>query len=116
MVKHTRHMSESCDLTTAGIRGHYGEISYAKSWGGFLNAREPTDAYKGSREQVKAYITVLGWNPTSLTDIQIDLVLSFARSRTPVKGRIILIQTNHRPEDVDEVEHQIRVLVRDTVK
>jgi len=110
------HMSAICDLTTAGIRGRYREVSYAKSWCGFLNAGEPTAAYKGWLEQVKAYITVLGWNPTSLTGTQIDLVLIFARSFTPVKGRIKLIKTNHRPEDVDEVEHQIRVLVRDTAK
>jgi len=45
-----------------------------------------------------------------------DSVLSFARSLRPVKGRITLIKTNHRPEDVDEVERQIRVLVRDTAK
>jgi len=45
-----------------------------------------------------------------------DSVLSFARSLTPVKGRIKLIKTNHRPEYVDEVERQIRVLVRDTAK
>jgi len=109
-------MSDICDLTTAGIRGRYGEISYAKSWCGFLNAREPTAAYKGWREQVKAYITMLRWNPTSLTGPQMDSVLSFASSLTPVKGRIKLIKTNHRPEEVDEVECQIRVLVRDTAK
>jgi len=109
-------MSEICDLTPARIRGRYGEISYAKSWCGFLNAREPTAAYKGWREQVKAYITVLRWNPTSLTGTQMDSVLSFASSLTPVKGRIKLIKTNHRPEDVNEVERQIRVLVRDTAK
>ena len=45
-----------------------------------------------------------------------DSVLSVARSLTPVKGRIKLIKTNHRPEDVDEVERQIRVLVRDKGK
>jgi len=115
-VKHTTHMSEICDRTTAGIMGHYGEISYAKSWCGFLNAREPTARYKGWREQVKAYITVLGWNTTSLTGTQMDSVLSYARSLMPVKGRITLIKTNHRPEDVDEVERHIRVLVRDTAK
>jgi len=109
-------MSAVCDLTPAGIRGRYGEISNAKSWCGFLNAREPTAPSKGCREQVKAYITVLGWNPTSLTGTQMDSVLSFARSLTPVKGRIKLIKTNHRPEDFDEVEHQIRALVRDTAK
>ena len=109
-------MSEICDLTTAGIRGRYGEISNAKSWCGLLNAREATAAYKGWREQVKAYITVLRWNHTSLTGTQMDSVLSFACSLTPVKGRIKLIKTNHRPEHVDEVERQIRVLVRDTAK
>jgi len=45
-----------------------------------------------------------------------DSVLSFARSLRPVKGRIKLIKTNHRPEDVDEVERQIRLLVTDTAK
>jgi len=109
-------MSEICDLTTAGIRGRYGEISYSKSWCGFLNAREPTASYTGWREQVNACITVLGWNPTSLTGTQTDSVLGFARFHTPVKGRNKLIKTNHRPEDVDEVERQIRVLVRDTAK
>jgi len=109
-------MSEICDLTTAGIRWGSGEISYAKSWCGFLKAREPTAAYKGWGEQAKPYITVLKWNPTSLTGTQMDSVRSFACTLMPVKGRIKLIKTNHRPEDVDEVEHQIRVLVRDTAK
>jgi len=45
-----------------------------------------------------------------------DSVLIFARSLTPVKGRIKLIKSNSCPEDVDEVERQIRVLVRDTAK
>ena len=79
-------MAEICDLTTAGIRGCYGEISYAKGWCGFLNAHEPTAAYKGWPEQVKAYITVLGWNCTRLTGTQTDSVLSFAGSLTHVKG------------------------------
>ena len=115
-VIHTTHMSEICDLTTAGIRGRYGEISYTKSWCGFVNPGEATAAYQGWDEQVKAYITVLRWNPTSLTGTKMDSVLSFAPSLTPVKGRIKLINTNHRPEDVDEVERQIRLLVRDTAK
>jgi len=45
-----------------------------------------------------------------------DSVLSFGHSLTALKGRIKLIKTNHRPEDVDEVERQIRVLVSDTAK
>jgi len=59
---------------------------------------------------------VLGWNPTSLTGTQMDSVLSFACSVMPVKGQIKLIETNHCPEDVDEVEHQIRVVVKNTAK
>ena len=45
-----------------------------------------------------------------------DWVLSFAHSLTPVKGRINLIKTNRGTEDVDEVDRQISVLVRDTAK
>jgi len=108
------HMAEICNLTTAGIRGRYGEISYTKSWCEFLNAREPTAAYKGLREQVQAYITVLGWNSTSLTGTHMDSVLSFTRSLIGVKCGIKLSKTNHRPEDVDEGEREIRGLVRDT--
>jgi len=68
----TTHMSEICDLRTGGIRGRYGEISYAKGWCRLLNACEPTAAYKGWPEKVKGCITVLGWNPTSLTGTQMD--------------------------------------------
>ena len=81
-----------------------------------MNVLEPTAAYKGWREQVKAYRTVLGWNRTSLTGTQIDSVLSFARSLTPVKGRIQLIKTNPGPEYIDEVQSQIRVLVTDSAR
>jgi len=109
-------MSDICDHTTAGISGHYGEISYAKSWWGFLKTRKPTAAYKGWCEQVKAYITVLRRNSTSLTGTQTDSVVSFARCLTPVKGRIKLIKTNHRPEDFNEVKRQLRVFDRDTAK
>jgi len=49
-------------------------------------------------QQGKAYITVLGWNPTSLTGTKMDLLLSFASSLMHVKGRIELIKTNHRPK------------------
>jgi len=45
-----------------------------------------------------------------------DLGLRFARSLTPGTARMKLIKTNHRPEDVAEVESQIRVLVRDRAK
>ena len=65
---------------------------------------------------MKAYLAVLARNATSLTGTQMDSVLSFALSLTPVKGRIQLMKTNQHPEDVDEVKCQIRVLVRDPAK
>jgi len=52
----------------------------------------------------------------SLTGTQMDLVLRFSLSLMAVKGRIELIKTNQRPEDVNEVEGQITVFVRDTAK
>ena len=109
-------MSEICDLTWASVRGRYGEINYAKSWCGFFDARAPAATYKGWRDRVKAYITVLEWNPTSLTASQLDSVISFARSLSPVKGRIKFMKTNHRPDDADELERQIKLLVRDSAK
>ena len=91
-------MSEIWDLSTAGIRGRYGEICYAKSGSGFLNAREHTAGYRGWREQVKAYIMVLRSDPTSLTGTQMDSVLYFAGSLMPLKGRIKLIKQTTAPK------------------
>jgi len=54
--------------------------------------------------------------PTSLTGTQMDSILSFTCSLTNAKGRIKLIKTDDCPEDIDKVERQIRVLVRDTAK
>jgi len=45
-----------------------------------------------------------------------DLVHGCTSSLTPVKGRFKLIKTNQRPKDVDEVQCQLRVLVRDRAK
>ena len=97
-IQHNTHMSEICDVTTAGIRGHYAEISYPKPACGFLNARKPTAAFKGWREEVKAYIMVLEWNPTILTATQMDSVLSFAGSLMPVKARMKLLKQTSAPK------------------
>ena len=40
-------------------------------------------------------------------------VISFGRYLPPVSNRITLIKIKHRPEDILEVERQIRYLVRD---
>ena len=111
----TTHIQESLVLTASVIRGRYGEISYAKSWCGFphLNRDGTKGPYKTWRDQIKAYITALSWKPGSLTDNQLESVIIFARSLPPVKSQIARIKNKHRPEDVAEVERQIRHLVRD---
>ena len=47
---------------------------------------------------------------------QLDTVISFARSLSLVKGRIKFLKANHYPDDADELEGQIKVLVRDSAK
>ena len=116
ILHNTQCTSEICDLTWASVSGRYGEINYAKSWSGFFDTRTPAATYKRWREKVKAYITVLEWNQISLTRSQFDTVISFARWLLPVKGRIQLIKTHHRPDNADELEPPIKVLVRDSAK
>ena len=112
--RQTTHIPDIWDLTAGGIRGRSGDITYAKSWCGFLNPRESkANTYLTWRDQIKAYITALEWKPGSLADEQLDSVVRFARSLPPVSGRITCIKTKHRPEDLVEVERQIRHLVRD---
>ena len=47
---------------------------------------------------------------------QLDTVISFTRSLTSVTGRIKLIKMNYRPDDIDDLEQQINVLLRDSAK
>ena len=116
-VLHNRQCtSEICDLTWASVRGRYGEINYPKGWCWFFDARAPAATYKGCHEKVKAYITVLEWNPTSPMTSQLDSIISFARSLSLVIGMIKFMKTNHRPDDADELERQIKVVVRDSAK
>jgi len=81
-----------------------------------MKPRESTATYKAWRDQVKAYITALAWNPARLTGEQLDSVKNFARSLPPVKRQVTNIRTKHRREDYEEVIRQIRVLVKDTAK
>ena len=86
-----------------------------KSWCGFphLNRDGTKRIYKTWRDQIKAYNTALSWKPRSLTDNQLESSIIFARSLPPVRGQIAGIKNKHRPEEVAEVERQIRHLVRD---
>jgi len=44
------------------------------------------------------------------------VILDFATSLPPVKSLIELVKKNHRADDVREVCHQLRILVKDTAK
>ena len=102
-------------ITAGGIRGRYGEISYAQSWCGFphLNRDGIKGPYKTWRNHSKVYITAISWKPGSLTDNHLESVIIFAPSLPPVKSQIARIKNKHRPEDVAEIKRQIRQLVRD---
>jgi hypothetical protein len=97
-------------------RGRYGDISYAKSWCGFAHPRRLTKLYKSWREHIKGYITTRGWDPTSLSEAQLDSVTSFAGSLPPVAGRIKEIEARYRPDGVAELVRQMKVLVKERVK
>ena len=81
-----------------------------------MKPRESTATDKAWRDQVKAYITALAWNPARLTGEQLDSVQNFARSLPPIKCQVTNIRTKHRPEDYEKVIRQICVLVKDTAE
>lgn len=94
----------------------YGDIAYAKSWCGFKHPRGPTAAYTTWREQVRAYILARSLDPAHLNDSHVKTIVLFARSLPPIHERAALIKNKHRAEDLDELNHHLRVLVRDTAK
>ena len=97
-------------------RGCYGEIIYAKSWCGFKNPRDKKGAYETWRNQIKADIQAQSVSPGRLTGAQFDLVVVFATTLTPVKSRIKFIKNKHNPDDVKEIDRQLRILVKDTAR
>ena len=71
----------------------YGDIAYAKSLCGFKNPRGTSSVYATWREQINAYIIARLLDPGHLTESQVDSIVSFARSLSPVKERIELIKS-----------------------
>jgi len=51
-----------------------------------------------------------------LTESQVDSIVSFACSLSPVKERIELIKNQHHPDDVGEFIRHLKTLVQDSAK
>ena len=98
------------------FRGRYGEILYAKSWCGFKNPRSKKGAYETWRNQIKAYIQAQSLDPGRLTEAQLESVIVFASALSPVKSHIQLIKKKHNSYDIKEIDHQLRILVKDTAR
>jgi len=68
------------------------------------------------REQIKDYIIACLLDPGRLTESQVDSIVSFSRSLSPVKERIELIKSHHHPDDVGEFIRHLKILVKDSPK
>lgn len=93
-----------------------GDINYAKAWCGFSDFSKTNVQYKAWREQLKSYISTLNWKPAELSHEQWESLFVFAGCLAPIKERRLLIETQHRPDDVDELERLMKILVRDVAK
>jgi len=67
-------------------------------------------------EQIKAYIIARLLHPGHLTESEVESIVSFARSLSPVKEHIELIKSQHHPDDVGEFIHHLKILVKDSAK
>jgi len=85
-------------------------------WCGFKHPRGASSVCATGREQIKAYIIACLLDPGRLTDSQVDSIVSFARSLSPVKERIELIKSQHHPDDVGELIRHLKILVKDSAK
>ena len=75
-----------------------------------------SSAYATWREQIKAYIIARLLDPGRLTESQVDSIISFARSLSPVKERIEVIKSQHHPDDVAEFIRHLKIVVKDSAK
>ena len=63
-----------------------------------------------------AYIQAQSLDPGRLTETQLESVIVFAGALDPVKSRIQFIKKKDHSDDVKEVDHQLRTLVKDTAR
>jgi len=94
----------------------YGDIADAKSWCGLKHPRRASSVYATWREQITPYIIAHLLDLSRLTESQVDSIVSFARSGSPVKKRIKLIKSEHHPDDVGESIRHLKILVKDSAK
>ena len=93
-----------------------GDIASAKSWCGFKHPHGASSIYTTWREQIKVYIVARLLDPGRLTESHVDLIVSFARSLSPVKEHIELIKCQYHPDDVEEFIRHLKILVKDSTK
>jgi len=98
------------------MRTVYGDIAYAKSWCGLKHPRSASSIYAAWREEIKAYMIARLLYPGRLSESQVDSVVSFTRSLSPVQEPIELLKSQHHPEDVGEFIRHLKILVKDSAK
>jgi len=94
----------------------YGAIGYAKLQCGFQDPRGPSSVYATWPEQIKAYIVARPLDHSCLTEWQVDSIILFAQSLSPVKEGIEFIKHHHNTDDVWEPIRHLKILVKDLAK
>ena len=94
----------------------YGAIGYAKLQCGFQDPRGTSSVYATWPEQIKAYIVARPLDPSCLTEWQVDSIILFAQSLSPVKEGIEFIKHHHNTDDVWEPIRHLKILVKDSAK
>jgi len=56
------------------------------------------------------------FDPGRLTESQVDSIVSFAGSLSPVKERIELIKSQHHPNYLGQFFRHLKILVKDSAK
>jgi len=89
---------------------------YAKSWCGFKHPCGASSIYATWREQIKSSIIAHILDLARLTESQVDSIVWFARSLSPVKERIEPIKSQYHPADEGEFIPHLKILVKDSAK
>jgi len=87
-----------------------------KSWCGFQHTRGPSYVNATWDDQIKAYIVAPPLDLRPLTQSQVDLIILFTRSFSPVKQRIEFIKHHQHAGDVSELMQLLQILVKDSAK
>ena len=90
--------------------------SKAQSWCGFKDPRSQKGSNWMCYIYIKAYIQVHSLILRQTTEKQLKPVIDFADTLDPVKLHIQFIKKKYHSDDLKQVQHQLRTLVKNTAR